>query len=222
MISRRLLMVLVTGLWIGTLAFPAGAQSAKAKVTANVDLQMRLKTVQRDHKLSESLTKVGGQVATVCDQCHGTDGNSPKPDTPNLAGQNPAYNLEQLRQYATGQRKYQFMEGMVKVLSSDEKVGMALFYGNQKVLHKPATNPALAAKGKALYGKNCIGCHGQDGHGSEELPRIAGQQPDYLHVALKRYRTGTGVRQDLAMAQSIKSLSDADIDAVVAYLVSMD
>ncbi len=221
MTSSRLLMVLLAGLWIGTLAAPASAQSARAKATAGVDLQARLNEAQHDPKLSESLSRIGHKVAAVCDNCHGVGGNSPKPDIPNLASQNPVYHLEQLRQYATGQRRDPFMEGMIKVMNSDEKVGMVLFYSGQKVLHKAASNTALVARGKDLYSKTCMRCHDEDGHGNENIARVAGQQPVYLHMALKRYRAGTGLRLDLAMAKEIERLSDADIDAVVDYLMSM-
>lgn len=221
MISNRWLMVLVAGMWLGIVAAPAGAQSVRAKASADVDLQARLKEVQQDPKLSESLNKLGRKVAAVCENCHGAGGNSPKPDTPNLASQNPAYHLEQLRQYASGQRRDKFMEGMIKVMTADEKVGMVLFYADQKVLHKPVTNAALVAKGKELYGKACLRCHDEHGHGTENIARIAGQQPVYLHTALKRYRAGTGARLNPDMSRTIQPLTDADVDALVAYLMSM-
>jgi cytochrome c553 len=43
-----------------------------------------------------------------------------------------------------------------------------------------------------------------------------------LSTTLKRYRTGVGVRTDPLMAASTKLMSDADIEAVVAYVSSMD
>jgi cytochrome c553 len=222
MISSRLLMVLLAGLWLGTLTAPAIAQSARAKATAGVDLEARLKQAQQDPKLSESLHKIGSKVAAVCANCHGMGGNSPKPDTPNLASQNPVYQLDQLREYASGQRRNRFMEGMIKALTSDEKVGMVLFYSEQKVLHKPVANAALVAKGKDMYSKACVGCHDQHGHGNESIARLAGQQPVYLHTAMKRYRAGVGARLNPDMAKNIQSLKDTDIDAVVAYVMSMD
>jgi cytochrome c553 len=222
MVSRRLLMVFLTGLWIGTLAAPAFAQPARARATAGVDLQARLKEAQRDPKLSETLFKTGRKVAAVCDNCHGASGNSPKPDIPNLASLNPVYHLEQLRQYANGLRRDPFMEGMIKVMNSDEKVGMVLFYADQKVTHKPVTNPALVAHGKAYYEKACMRCHDEDGHGDEKVARVAGQQSVYLRVSLQRYRAGSGVRMNPDMAKVAQKMTDADIEAVVAYAMSMD
>ena len=198
---------------------PAHAQSAKA--TGDVDLSARLQAAQSDPKLNESLFKTGRKVAAFCANCHGEGGNSPKADTPNLAGQNPAYLLEQLRQFADGRRRNEFMEGMIKAMTADEKVGMVLFYAAQPVTPKPPTKPALVARGKEYYGKTCFRCHGEDGRGGEKFARVAGQQPEYLTVTLKRYRVGQGVRTDPLMAANTKLMTDADIDAVVAYVPSM-
>ena len=204
-----------------TLTLPASAQSARARSTADVDLTARLKEAQRDPALNESLVKTGQRVAAICANCHGDGGNSRKPDIPNLAGQNPAYLIEQLRQFADGRRRFEFMEGMIKAMNSDEKIGAVLFYASQKVTYKPTANAALAAKGKDYFNKICWRCHAEDGRGNEKFARIAGQQADYMRTTLKRYRSGVGPRIDPLMVASTKLMTDADIDAVVAYVGAM-
>jgi cytochrome c553 len=200
---------------------PVGAQTVRARASAGVDLQARFKEVEHDPKLADAILKTGRNVAGFCANCHGEGGNSLKPDVPNLAGQNSAYLIEQLRQFADGRRRNEFMEGMIKALSADEKIGVVLFYASQKVMPKSASNTALAAKGKDYYSKICWHCHGEDGRGNAQFARIAGQQPDYLRITLKRYRAGTGVRVDPLMATSTKPMTDADIDAVVEFVTSM-
>ena len=203
-----------------SLLAPCHAQTSKSGTDA--ELVARLNQAQNDPKLAESLFKTGRQVAAVCANCHGDGGNSAKPDIPNLAGQNPAYLLEQLRKFTDGTRRFEFMEGMIKAMKTDEKVGMVLFYSAQKATHKPATNPALVAKGKDYYSRICFRCHGDNGRGNEKIARIASQQGEYLTITLKRYRAGTGVRIDPLMAANTKLMSDADIDAVAAYVSSME
>lgn len=198
---------------------PAHAQSAKA--SANVDLSARLAEAQGDAKLRETLTKNGAKVASFCANCHGENGNSVKGDIPNLAGQTPAYMLEQLRQFADGRRRFEFMEGLIKALTADEKVGVVLYYAGQNVLPKVAGNPALVAKGQDLYQKNCFRCHAQDGRGSDQFARVAGQQAPYLLATLTRYRTGTGARINPLMAANTKLLTDGDIEALAAYVSTM-
>jgi cytochrome c553 len=126
-----------------------------------------------------------------------------------------------LRQFADGRRKNLFMEGMIKALSADEKVGVVLYYASKDVTFKPPSNAALAAKGQDYYNKICFRCHGDQGRGNETIARIAGQQPVYLNTTLKRYRDGSALRKDPLMAANTKSMTDADIDAVVAYVSSL-
>ena len=59
------------------------------------------------------------------------------------------------------------------------------------------------------------------GRGSDQIARIAGQQPDYLSLTLKRYRDGAEVRANSIMTPNTKHLTNADIDAVVTYVSSM-
>ena len=215
--------VFFAGLVASALVTSALAQTTpSARATANVDLAARLKEVQANPKLTEELYKTGQKVSLFCANCHGDNGNSTKAEIPNLAGQNPAYLLEQLRKFVDGRRRNEFMEGMIKALTADEKVGMVLFYGRQNVLgHKAEANAALVPKGKEYFSKICFRCHGDDGHGNETFARIAGQQPLYLSNTLKRYRAGTGGRTDPLMAASTKLMTDADLDAVVAFVASM-
>lgn len=197
---------------------PASAQTAPARTTAP---DARLKEVERDAKLYEQYWKNGRKVAAFCANCHGEGGNSVKADVPNLAGQNTAYLLDQVKQFADGRRKNLFMEGLVKALSADEKVAVAIFYASQAVQHRPARDATLAARGKALYERNCFRCHGDHGHGTEQYARIAGQQDEYLAITLRRYRDGSAGRADPVMAANTRNLTDADLQAVVAYVSSM-
>jgi len=218
---KRIALVLTTVLMAALMAQPAVAQPSRARATAKVDLDARFKEVQGDAKLADDLYKVGRKVAAVCANCHGDGGNSTKPSIPNLAGQNPAYLLEQLRQFADGRRRNEFMEGMIRAMNSDEKIGMVLFYAAQEVTHKPATHAGAAAKGQDIFNKNCFRCHGNVGRGNDQIARIAGQQPDYLRLTLKRYRDGAEVRANSIMTPNTKHMTDADIEAVVAYVSSM-
>jgi cytochrome c553 len=219
--SNRWNVIFLAGLCLYSAVTPIGAQTVRAQASAGVDLQARLKEVEHDPKLANTIHKTGQNVAAFCANCHGEGGNSLKADVPNLAGQNPAYLIEQLRQFADGHRRNEFMEGMIKALSADEKIGIVLFFAGQKVSPKVFSNAALAARGKDYFSKVCKNCHGEDGRGNEMIARIAGQQPDYLRITLKHYRAGTGQRVNPLMATSTKPMTDADIDAVVEFVTSM-
>jgi cytochrome c553 len=202
------------------IAVPAIGQSPAAP--AKVDLVARLKAVETDPRQLEAMHKIGKKVAAFCANCHGDGGNSIKPDVPNLAGQNSYYLLAQLREFSTTERKSnEFKKRLVNVMSTDEKIGMVVFYAGQEVTVKPASDPALVKKGGILYAKACAECHEQDGRGTKQFSRIAGQQPVYLTTSIKGYRDGTGPRLDRDMVKEVKPLNDADIAAIVAFVSAM-
>ena len=216
--ARRIPAMLALALFAGLASQPAAmAQAGRSKV----DIDTRLQQAMADPKLADDLYKVGRKVSAVCANCHGDGGNSTKPSVPNLAGQNPAYLLEQVRQFADARRRYEFMEGMIRAMNSDEKIGMVLFYAAQPVTPKPVADAALLAKGQEIFGKNCFRCHGDMGRGNDQIARIAGQQTDYLRSTLKRYRDGPNTRANSIMTPNTKLLTDADIESLVAYVSSM-
>ena len=222
MIQRTALTTALMAAMMAALAVqPVVAQPAKARATANVDLDARFKEAQTSPQLADDLYKVGRKVAAVCANCHGEGGTSTKPSIPNLAGQNPAYLLEQMRQFADGRRRNEFMEGMIRAMNSDEKIGMVLFYAAQDVARTAPSNAALATKGQDYFNKTCFRCHGTDGRGNAQIARIAGQQGPYLNLTLKRYRAGGGERAHSVMVGNARLMSDGDIDAVVAFVSSM-
>lgn len=203
-----------------TLALFLAGTVASAQPAAQ-PMDAKLEAILKDPQKLEAYTRTGQKVAQFCANCHGSGGNSVSPDTPNLAGQNPAYLLEQVHQFADGRRRYDFMERLIRAMSEDEKLGVAVFYSRQDVLPHPSADPALVAEGKRYFDKVCWRCHGSDGRGTEAYARIAGQRPDYLQTTLLRYRSGTGSRINALMSANTRLMSDADIRAVVAYVSSM-
>ena len=78
------------------------------------------------------------------------------------------------------------------------------------------------APGKTVedIAKPCTACHGADGNGTNpQYPRLAGQYHDYLARALQEYKSGS--RQNAIMGGFVKTLSDADIDALARYYAAM-
>lgn len=183
----------------------------------------RLKAVEANIRQSETAARAGSKVATFCANCHGEGGNSSKPEVPNLAGQHPRYLLDVMHQYADGKRKNtEFKQRLVKALSVDERVNLALFYSTQPVIHQQARDAALARKGKDLYAKNCADCHEDTGRGTEKYARVAGQQVAYMNESLKSYRDGKRTNASRGMVDSVRGMTDAEIGALSAYIATMD
>lgn len=171
--------------------------------------------------LNETALRNGQKSAQFCRHCHGVGGSSVRDDTPNLAGQNEAYLLVQMEKFATGKRKNEFMEGLIKALTPEERKNIALYFSRQAVVVKPTADSGQVAAGKALYDSVCINCHGANAYGTEKVPRLASQQPGYLRDSITRYRNGSGERIDPLMAAYTRNLKDADIVNLAAYLASM-
>ena len=89
-----------------------------------------------------------------------------------------------------------------------------------------ATLPAFA-QGDTDAGRikayTCTGCHGVTGYKNVyphyHVPRIGGQNYDYLVAALTEYKNGT--RKHPTMEAQAESFSDQDIADISAYLASL-
>jgi len=211
---------------IPVVAFLLGAAGLVACGVASADdtasMLEQMQRIEADPALSAAAIKQGAKVAALCANCHGANGYSTLPDTPNLAGQDPHYLLGQMEKFIDGRRRYEFMEGMIKAMSPQERMSVMLFYSRQPVSPRATGDAALRARGKAYFEKVCFRCHGTDGHGNQNYARLAGQQPPYMELALKRYRDNTdGRRNDPLMAGVTRLMVDADIHAVAAYVASL-
>lgn len=183
-------------------------------------LVQRMKQIQADPATLQEAVKAGHKAAFFCANCHGDQGYAKTTDVPNLSGQHPTYLLEQIRKFASGERINQFMQGLIKVLSDEERMKIALFYATMSV-KIGKFDSARAQQGKPIYDKLCKRCHFSDGHGNETIPRLAGQQVPYLITSVSRYRDGTGIRNDQMMAIATAKMKDEDILNVAHYLSSL-
>jgi len=208
---------------IRAVVFLLGAAGLSASWAAPGDGAAAPSTLAEQEQQTEAALRAGTKAAAVCANCHGANGNSTYPETPNLAGQNPGYLLAQMEKFIDGRRRYEFMEGLIKAMTPQERLGASLFYSRQTVAPRAVEDANLRAKGKAYYEKVCFRCHGPDGRGSQEYARLAGQQPSYVLAAVRRYRENSpdAARRDPLMAAATKLMTEDDIRAVVAYVSTM-
>jgi cytochrome c553 len=152
----------------------------------------------------------GEPLSAVCGGCHGAQGVSLDSSTPSLAGQEPRYLVEAIKAYRTT-RQRESMRAYVSALSEREIGNIAAFYAVQK--SRPAE------KGQALLQEltdKCERCHGAVAADNPALavPKINGQDRDYLVMALRAYRDDR--RESSAMHRMSLPYSDAIIESLAS------
>ena len=164
--------------------------------------------------------EAGAKKAEACVECHGPKGNSTKGQYPILAGQHARYIYLQLKDFKEGQRSDSDMTPKAKDLSREDMLDLAAYFSVQKPVataFKP--DPAKAALGKAKADETlCTMCHLGGFMGQNAIPRVAGQQYDYVDKQLKDFKARHRTNDAGNMASVAQTLSDADIENLAHYL----
>jgi len=178
-----------------------------------------------NYTAKQEAIKAGQERAVLCKSCHGEDGNSSKPDVPNLAGQNAGYLLDQIDRFADGRRKDFIMNQLAEEFTTEDKINLAIFYHSMPV-QQQQVNWHLANKGEAIYKIKCTSCHGEEGLGQNNLARLAGQRVEYVKKVLNEFRNAANQggaqsesrRVSPTMERVAKSLTNEQIDELAAYV----
>ena len=147
----------------------------------------------------------GEPLSASCGGCHGAHGVSHDTATPSLAAQDPEYLVAAIKAYRDRSRRH------VDMLSDNtdaEIENLAAFYAVQE--SQPAEKAPLTAQELA---EKCDRCHGPDvEHPTLAIPKISGQDRDYLIKALRAYHDGK--RGNPMMHRMSLPYSEAIIESV--------
>jgi len=182
-----------------------------------------LALAQTESSPSARVTEI---IDTRCVLCHGREGESASAIYPRLAAQHPDYLQKQLKDFRDGRRKSDTMNGMVKDLKDDEFAGLASWFASRKPASRRAGNADLAAVGKYLFDNGnsfsgvpaCSTCHGEAGHGTHQLPRLAGQHPAYLETQLKEFGNRARTNDNAVMHSVASKLTELETRALSVYI----
>jgi cytochrome c553 len=165
----------------------------------------------------------GEKKAGVCVACHGEGGNSVNPQWPSLAQQPAQFISTALFMFREGNRKDDLMTPMAKPLSNADMNDLAAYFAAQKAAPpKHQSKPENVAAGPALAKKfNCSQCHGLQLLGQQHIPRLAGQQYEYLLTQLKGFKAQTRADIDGNMTSAVQALTPQDIEALADYLAGL-
>ncbi|MBV2234715.1 MAG: cytochrome c4 [Sterolibacterium sp.] len=161
-----------------------------------------------------------------CALCHGANGESASAIYPRLAAQHPQYLAKQLRDFRDGRRKSETMSDMAQDLHDEEITGLAAFFSSKPAAARLRGDQELAAVGHYLFTKGnrwsgvpaCTSCHGDKGHGTAELPRLAGQHPAYIETQLKDFNERQRTNDNAIMHSIAAKLTELEVKALSIYI----
>ena len=173
----------------------------------------------------------GEKKIAMCIGCHGIIGYQASfPEVykvPKISGQGEKYITTVLNAYKKGERKHPTMRGIADSLSDQDIAGISAYYANHGKV-EGASLPDKAkepnAKVAALLAKGaCASCHGENFAKpiDPSYPKIAGQNADYLFVALKSYKvegTTTWGRSNGVMGGVAKQFSNVELKELANYM----
>lgn len=164
-----------------------------------------------------------------CTWCHGASGQG-YGSAPRLAGQQHRYIVGQLRNFTSHTRDSpfakQYMWGAAANLNYGEVSDLASYFAALSPEAADDGNRSLAVMGKTIYERgnpeanivSCAVCHGPNGEGIQQIPRIAGLSYYYLKRRLNQWQEGYHQAATAPMPQVARELPPDAIEALASYL----
>jgi cytochrome c553 len=176
---------------------------------------------------SRYMLDLGENVAdTACASCHGLDGLSTGPGTPNLAGQRTVYLHRVLQAYKTRERAHDEMNQATGFLNEEALLAVSAYYASLAPPRPPLAEEELTESGDMGGGdpfagirsdmKKCVRCHGDEGNATASgMPNLSAQAPEYFVAAMKAYTDGD--RDHKMMAKLIAKLNPDTVGKMGVY-----
>ncbi len=174
--------------------------------------------------------------AAYCKTCHGISARGFRGGyypIPRLAGQPVKYIENQLQAFNEHRRTNNVMFNVAHVLSPEMVRALAQTFHDLNPDPLGGAPRGAAPEGKKIFEAGippdvppCAMCHGPEGRGNDDFPRLAGQLYDYIFAKLKNWDKERGQNpknpDTSAIMQPIAhGLTDAQIKAVAAYVSEM-
>ncbi|HEX4943308.1 MAG TPA: c-type cytochrome [Usitatibacteraceae bacterium] len=164
------------------------------------------------------------KAAEPCFACHGPEGNSVNPAYPILAGETWRYIYIQLKDFKEGRRADPLMSPMAANLTRDDMIALGNFFAAQK--RRPngfkADGARVAAGKKISDAVLCPMCHLGGFSGQNDIPRVAGQHPDYIRKQLRDFKARKRTNDAGNMTSVAANLSDDDIENLTHYIANLN
>jgi len=169
-------------------------------------------------------------MADTCAGCHGTNGQSAGPASPNLAGMSASYfidsmtafkNLEKGAEQGEDARPATIMNRIAKGYSDEQIEAMGEHFAAMPVYKANVPHDAAKAKaGAEVYDQACAKCHDEGGAlPDDDAGILAGQWLPWLQYSMVDFQSGHR-EMPKKMKKQVEKLSDDEIEAVLNYFAS--
>lgn len=164
-----------------------------------------------------------------CTWCHGSSAQGYTP-APRLAGQRALYMENQLANFRTHARNNpfskQYMWGAAANLSPQAVRDLAVYFSSLPADAANDGDHELTVFGGTIYQQGlpdaniaaCVACHGPNGEGIAEIPRLGGLAYTYLKRRLQQWGEGYHATARAPMPRIASKLSRNQIEALASYL----
>jgi cytochrome c553 len=163
------------------------------------------------------------EKAAICGACHGLKGIPEDKSIPIIWGQNAGYLYLQFRDFQKGARKDDRMTAVAQNVVKADALALAEYFSEKPW---PSTGAPAASKADAdtamvaIKSVVCTSCHLAQFQGDSSVPRLAGQQRDYLLKTMTEFRNRTRANNP-GMSDLINTVTPDQLTALAAYLAGL-
>jgi cytochrome c553 len=157
--------------------------------------------------------------AALCAACHGEKGLPADPSIPIIWGQHEGYLYLELRDFQKGARKDDRMTPIAQSLSKEDVLALAAYFAAKPW---PTTGAPEASKADtaiamtAIKSVVCTSCHLEQFQGDSSIPRLAGQEADYLAKTMTDFRNRTRANNP-GMSDLMNTVTPEQIAAMAKF-----
>ena len=153
----------------------------------------------------------------VCGACHGQNGQPVRPGIPIIWGQQEQYLTKQIHDFEEGARTFEVMKWMTETMTPAERESAITYFAKKAW---PAKAQAAAAPQRPQGMAVCEACHQLNFAGGLLVPRLAGQNYEYLVESMRRFADGER-KNSPDMQQMMTAFSPEQREAMARYLSSL-
>jgi len=138
---------------------------------------------------------------------------------PIIWGQHTGYLYIQLRDYKNGDRKNEVMNALVADMSREEMLKLAEYFSKKAWPRSEYRTPEaeVPRARRAVAAGQCVECHLAGFLGHSVIPRLGGQQFEYLKKTMIDFKTKERANNS-AMTDLFRTYSDEDLAVMASYL----